>query len=60
MNLLDIFRFRDWAAMKPAPVECPATQEVARKRKGNFVTMTRLLMAETGIDTPALRRVVGG
>lgn len=54
-------KIMQWASREeiPAPIECPATRQVKEGRSKNFVTMTRLLMAEMDRDNPVLRRVVG-
>lgn len=43
----------------PNPVSCPSTRAVSKKVSGNYVTIHRLLLAETGLDLPAVKKLVG-
>lgn len=43
----------------PPPVECLPTQVVNRRRTGNYLTIHRMLLAETGMDLPAVKKLVG-
>ncbi|RAU21091.1 hypothetical protein CU669_15160 [Paramagnetospirillum kuznetsovii] len=52
-------RRRQQVTPLPAPVECPPTQAVNKRRSGNYVTVHRLLLAETGMDLPAVKKMVG-
>ncbi len=54
--------FLDWCRRNPLPEAqpCPATQDVHRQRKGNQITIHRLLLAEvadaTGRSFPAVEK----
>lgn len=70
MNILGKIRFPEWWRRNPAPGEtrmidtlpaetCPSTQAVHRRRVGRYLTVHRMLLAETGKDLPAVKRMVG-